>query len=571
VTSTLDGHPAGDPEQADPAPLDGLDRLRILLASAMGTVLVSYALLVPAAALVVLTAGGGLSPDGAFAAAIPLWLAAHQIPLVLQGQPLSALPLLTTAAVLAVALVGASWAVRRLGGRFRSDAGAVLASIAGAHAAVAVLGSALLPAAAAVSAAPWAAMTGGALVAGTGAALGVVRACGVPVEWSARVPAWGRAGTRAAGVALVALLTAGALVLLVALVLGAPSVADGYRLLAPGAGAGFGLTLLVLAYFPNAVVAATSWVLGPGVAVGTATASPFAAFPGSPSHFPLLAAVPTTPPPAWALLVLLLPVAAGVLAGLTCRRAVDGPDRLPAAVTATALTALAMGLLAALAGGRLAAGAFDPVRMPPGLVVPAVLLLVGVPAVLAAAVQGRERDTEPAPVSIAPEGDAGSEGDDRADRSGRTSAAVAGDRAGEPGGGDQGGGVEQVDRAGEPGGADQGGGVEQVDRAGEPGGADQGEGAERADRAGEPDAVDRRDRIEPVDRAGPAAAVGRRWTGRGSARSAEQHARRSGPEPVVADPPPEPAAPRTVGELVALRARQAAERAAAEADRNGSP
>ncbi len=72
-----------DSAPVDPGatPVEGLDRLRVLLACAMGTVLVSYAVLVPAVALVVLTAGGGLPADGAFAAGIPLWLAAHQIPL----------------------------------------------------------------------------------------------------------------------------------------------------------------------------------------------------------------------------------------------------------------------------------------------------------------------------------------------------------------------------------------------------------------------------------------------------------------------------------------------------------
>ena len=58
---------------------------------------------------VVLSAGGGLSVDSAFAAAIPLWLAAHQIPLALGGQPLSVLPLLPTVAVVVIAQLGARW------------------------------------------------------------------------------------------------------------------------------------------------------------------------------------------------------------------------------------------------------------------------------------------------------------------------------------------------------------------------------------------------------------------------------------------------------------------------------
>ena len=391
------------PSAPDVTPVEGLDRLRVLLAAAMGTVLVSYAVLVPAVAVVVLSAGGGLSPDAAFAATIPLWLAAHQIPLALGGQPLSVLPLVPTVAVVVIAQFGAHWSAAKLGGRFRMDAGPVLASIAGAHAAVAVLGSALLPRSTEVAAAPWAAMVGGGLVAGTGAAIGVLRACGLPPEWTQGIPGWARVGVRGAAVAVVALLVAGALMVLAALVIGAPSVAEAYRAVAPDFGAGVGITLLALAYLPNAIVGGMSWALGPGVSAGSASASPFAAFPGVPSDFPLLAALPTTTPPEWALAVLLLPVGAGVLAGLTVRRALPLSGRLSAAGATIVLTAAAVGLLAELSGGRLAAGAFDPVQVPVGLVVPAALLLVGVPTLVVASVQGRGE---------ASDGDDGDDGDD---------------------------------------------------------------------------------------------------------------------------------------------------------------
>src|SRR5690242_1607184 len=171
----------------------------------MGTVLATYARLVPAAAAVVLTAGDGLSVDGAFAAAIPLWLAAHQIPLVLAGQPLGLLPLLPTAVLFAVVALGAGWALRRLGGRFRHDGGPVLASVAGAHAAVAVLGSALLPRAAEVAAQPWAAMVGAGLLAAAGALTGMWRSCGLPAEWLPRSP-WLRVGVRGGVLATTGLL-----------------------------------------------------------------------------------------------------------------------------------------------------------------------------------------------------------------------------------------------------------------------------------------------------------------------------------------------------------------------------
>ncbi len=86
------------------------------------------------------------------------------------------------------------------------DAGPVVASIAGAHAAIAVLGSALLPRSTEVAAAPWAAMVGGGLVAGTGAVIGVLRACGLPPGMGAAHPGLGsgggaRRGRRGRGVA----------------------------------------------------------------------------------------------------------------------------------------------------------------------------------------------------------------------------------------------------------------------------------------------------------------------------------------------------------------------------------
>ncbi|MBW0110788.1 hypothetical protein I4I84_18890, partial [Pseudonocardia sp. KRD-182] len=74
MTRTLDApdhEPGGSVVRPD---ADGFDRLRVLMAGAMGTVIVSYALLVPGAAAVVLTAGADVSLDSAFAAAIPLWL-----------------------------------------------------------------------------------------------------------------------------------------------------------------------------------------------------------------------------------------------------------------------------------------------------------------------------------------------------------------------------------------------------------------------------------------------------------------------------------------------------------------
>jgi hypothetical protein len=398
VTRTLAGTDREPPEEPEPETaaggVEGLDRLRLLLAGAMGTVLLSYALLVPSAAAVIATAGGAVSADGAFAAAIPLWLAAHQIPLVLQGQPLSVLPLLPTVGVITVIACGAGWSARRLGGRPRHDAGAVVAAVAGAHAAVAVLGSALLPGAAEAAVAPWSAMVGGGLVAAAAAAVGVVRACGLPPELATRFPGWVRPTLRGAGVALAGLAFVGATLLVAALVLQADAVAAAYARLAPGFGAGFGVTLLAGAYLPNAVLAAVSWALGPGVAVGAATASPFVTSTAEPSGFPLLAALPSGMPPVWALGVFVLPAGVGVLAGLASRRAAPVQHRFAAALGTAGLTACGVGVLSVMAGGRLATGPFDPVRLPVELLVPAALLWVGVPVMLIAVLRPGESEPD---------------------------------------------------------------------------------------------------------------------------------------------------------------------------------
>ena len=91
---------------------------------------------------------------------------------------------------------------------------------AGAHAAVAVLGSALLPRAAEVAAQPWAAMVGAGLLAGSAALTGMLRSCGLPPEWRA-VPAWLRVGMRAGALALAGLAAVASVLLVVALVTGA--------------------------------------------------------------------------------------------------------------------------------------------------------------------------------------------------------------------------------------------------------------------------------------------------------------------------------------------------------------
>ncbi len=350
------------PDNRPPGPV-GLARVRLLVALGMGTVLVSYALVVPVGALVMLGAGTELSVDAAFVLAAPLWLAAHQVPLVLDGVPLSALPLLPTVAVGALVVIGSATVARRLGGRNPADAGPVVATVAGAHGMVAVLLSAVLPPTGAVAVAPWAALVGGALTAGAAAAIGVLRACGPPPRWT-RSPGWLRIGA-AGGVAGLAGLTAcAAMLVLAGLVTSATQVHDLITAPAEVAGA-VGLTALSAGYLPNAVGAATSWLLGPGFSIGSATESVFGVGPSMPlPSVPLLAAMPVDPPPAWAPLAFVLPAIVGVAVGLLCRAAGGLFDRLRAVAMAALVVAAGVAVLAAVSGGRLGAGPFDPVVVP---------------------------------------------------------------------------------------------------------------------------------------------------------------------------------------------------------------
>jgi hypothetical protein len=622
VTRTLAGtdqEPTPDPE-AESAPSDsesgqeggveGLDRLRLLLAGAMGTVLLSYALLVPAAAVVIFTAGGAVSIDGAFAAAIPLWLAAHQIPLVLEGQPLSVLPLLPTAGIAVVIAVGAGWTVRRLGGLPRHDAGAALVALAGAHAAVAVLGSALLPRATEVAVAPWSAMVGGGLVSGLAAAAGVLRVCGLPADLAARLPGWLRPAMRGTAVALTGLAFTGSAVLLTGLAVQAGAVASAYSRLAPGFGAGVGVTFLAIAYLPNAVVGGLSWALGPGITVGAATASPFVTSTAAPSSFPLLAALPPGVPPVWALTVFVLPIGAGLLGGTACRRAAPVRHRFSAALATAGSTAVVTGLLAFLTGGRLATGPFDPVRLPVELLVPAVLLWVGVPIMLVAVLRAGPGVGSSAEDAQAP----GGAESDRADATGadvedadpERDCAQAED---EPaGGGDTDTGDEQDtdhaetretrddppdapadgERAVEAA-VDTGEGA--TDREVTRAGAESRTGEDAAGRSGE-DPDDGEEAGEPTDGGARSEPAGRRRSGtqrrdrrgdgttdRGAERAAPRRVpaarrssepverkprrrwwRRAEPQVEAAPAVPEQRGPQTVAELVARRAEEAAER-----------
>lgn len=355
------------------------DRLRQLACGAVTTLVLSYLLAVLIAAVAGLTAGAVLAPKALLVAAIPLWLAAHQVPLVVAGAPLGVLPLLPTAAVLTLTAVVAAMVTTQLGGRLREDGSAVVASLAGAHASVAVLATALPQSP--VQATPWAALLGGGLVAAAGAGIGALRRTGLPV-WCTVAPEWVRAGVAAAKVGASILCTAGSVMLFAALLVAVSEVHARLQSASPTLGAAVGITLLSLGYLPNALIASVSWLAGPGLSIGAATASPLFTAPGLVPPIPLMAAMPAARPPGWTVLVFVLPALAGLLVGRRCRQVDDDPvHRVCAVAVAAGIVAFGFGLLAALVSGRLAAGPFDPVELPALALAAALLGWIGVPAV----------------------------------------------------------------------------------------------------------------------------------------------------------------------------------------------
>ena len=192
-------------------------------------------------------------------------------------------------------------------------------------------------------------------------------------------------------VATVWLAGAGALLVGASLAVHLPRAAELAGSSEPGVVGGLGLLLAGLALVPNAVLWGASWLAGPGFAVGAGTAvGPFGHELGPVPALPLLAALPGGGLPGWVgVLVLAVPVTAGLLAGLLVHR--TEPDAsamrtacrsaLVGAVSGAVWAVLAWGSGGPVGGERLAQVGPDPVTV--GV---AVALSVGAGAIVCASV-----------------------------------------------------------------------------------------------------------------------------------------------------------------------------------------
>ncbi|MFE7631930.1 DUF6350 family protein [Kocuria sp. NPDC057446] len=349
----------------------------------LGSVAVISYLLVLLTVLMVWLADGfdSLGLTGGFVLSGHVWLLAHLTPLQVALDPGAGLP--ETSGTLNLVPLGLTlvpfalaWhAGRRLAracweGQFWQPYLSGLAAYAALGA-----GAALLLSGGAVSASPAAAAVFPLVPVALGGFVGAYRASrslpgliGVnAAAWVERTSQYSRwAGSyvwavlRAGFVAAVAGVGAGAALLAAALFWNWNDVVGVYQRLGTGVPGDTALTGLQLGYLPNLAVYALAWATGAGFDLGSAAhASPLGTDAGPVPLLPALAALPPAELPDWALVVVVLPVLAGVLAGWWFLR--EGENhlddwmalRLPARWITYPLSTLLTGVLVGAVAGVL--------------------------------------------------------------------------------------------------------------------------------------------------------------------------------------------------------------------------
>ncbi|MET7332408.1 DUF6350 family protein [Nonomuraea sp. NPDC005650] len=200
-----------------------------------------------------------------------------------------------------------------------------------------------------------------------------------------------RALTVGTAVATAGLLVAGLALVLVAIVLNFGQVKELSDVLSPGLVGGVLLLLLQLLYLLNAVVWASSYIAGPGFAIGADTlVAPTGVQLGTVPSLPLLGALPESGPvPAWMMAVVAVPFAAGAVAGVMVARIAPSPSYEAAPLwgfLSGVVTGVVAGVLAALSGGPIGGGRLATIGPSPWEVAVSVAVEVGVAAGISAGV-----------------------------------------------------------------------------------------------------------------------------------------------------------------------------------------
>lgn len=289
---------------------------------------------------------------GTLGAVASMWLAAHQVPITIEGQQLGALPLApmvllvwaTARSTAQITLPRASWFVIRW----------IVAAAVGGPLLIAALALAVIRDAASVITVLQTPNALGAFVAvlavhGLGALIGVGSRVGPRLLAGLGLPGWLTDAVRPAIIGVAALLSLSCAVVAASLVVHWGTMHELFGITDSFFGQ-LSLTLLSLLYLPNVVLGAAAVAVGSSAHIGFATFSAFTVFGGDIPALPILAAVPTPPlGPVWVAL-LIVGAASGVAIGQQCARR---PLPLPTAIAKLAVSSLtaAVGLaLLALAG-----------------------------------------------------------------------------------------------------------------------------------------------------------------------------------------------------------------------------
>ncbi len=293
----------------------------------------------------------------AWRAAGSVWLAAHQVPLEIGGRELTLLPLGALLLGLLLTRRGGRWAGRLLAGTSPREACVVVTSCALVYGAGGA-GVAWLATGPGTGASPPAAFLWSGVVALLGATWGIAR--------EAELVAWVRARasdaawrTAVGGLAAVAgMLAVGGLLVTLSLVRNFGQIATTLADLDAGPVGELALTVVGILCLPTLDIWGMALVVGPGVDLGSSGAlNVLGGHVQSLPALPVLAAIPTTVP-AWAPVLMLVPVALGVLAG-RIRWGRDLPTLTGAAASGAGLAAVVatvVGGLALLGSGSLGGG-----------------------------------------------------------------------------------------------------------------------------------------------------------------------------------------------------------------------
>ncbi|MFF4890035.1 cell division protein PerM [Micromonospora chersina] len=356
------------------------------------------------------------SLTGALRAGLVGWLLGHGVPLETTAGPLGLAPLALTALAvwrLTRAGVHVSRAIGARGGRSPRQALTVAVGVGIGYALLGAL-AATVVGAGGPRVSPVRAGLTFAVLGGLAALVGAMRTTGVWVLLARRSPAALRDGVRTGLVAGLLLLGAGAGAAGLAVATGGGDAADMIGAYRTGVAGQAGITLVSLAYAPNATVWSASYLLGPGFAVGTDTAVRTSEVSvGALPAVPLLAGLPRGPVDGLGAGLLAVPVLAAMAAGwLLARRLlrVAAEERapvgwsallVPAALAGPVAGAL-LGLAAVASRGPLGAGRLAEIGPSPWPVAGVATLVVAVGAVLGAAAGRTLSGASTAPRPTAP-------------------------------------------------------------------------------------------------------------------------------------------------------------------------